>query len=303
MLGWGMATMALGAVNNFAGLVVVRFLLGAFEAGLFPGMIYCLTFWYKQDERAIRAALILACGTLGMSEMRNHTVRTNYSLGGAFGGAIAFAVGHMNGIRGLEAWRWLFILEGAPSCACAILVFFFFPDFPETASWLSPDERELAIERIKGVASLGHAKVTWPEAKETLTDWRLYVHFIVYISVSVPVSSIGLFTPTIVSGLGYESLDAQLFTAPPYAVAFLVAVLLSWQSDKRGMRSRGAFFALAISGVSFLAQGPCLNHKVASLYVPLIPNIRRSVSSCFQSAVRIAVCSSRVHIRQPSSPP
>lgn len=58
-------TMVLGAVHSFAPLVVVRFLLGAFEAGLFPGMIYCLTFWYKQDERALRAALILACATLG----------------------------------------------------------------------------------------------------------------------------------------------------------------------------------------------------------------------------------------------
>lgn len=66
MFGWGMSTMILGAVNNFAGLVVLRFLMGAFEAGLFPGIIYCLTFWYKQDERALRAALIVGCATLGM---------------------------------------------------------------------------------------------------------------------------------------------------------------------------------------------------------------------------------------------
>ena len=65
MLGWGAMTMILGAVNGFAPLVVVRFLLGAFEAGLFPGIIYCLTFWYKPEERALRAALILACATLG----------------------------------------------------------------------------------------------------------------------------------------------------------------------------------------------------------------------------------------------
>ena len=71
MLGWGVMTMVLGAVHSFAPLVVVRFLLGAFEAGLFPGMIYCLTFWYKQDERALRAALILACATLGMFILRS----------------------------------------------------------------------------------------------------------------------------------------------------------------------------------------------------------------------------------------
>ena len=65
MMGWGFMTMILGAIHNYPALVVVRFLLGAFEAGLFPGMVYCLTFWYKQDERALRAALILACATLG----------------------------------------------------------------------------------------------------------------------------------------------------------------------------------------------------------------------------------------------
>lgn len=161
----------------------------------------------------------------------------------------------MNGVRGLEAWRWLFILEGAPSCACAILVFFFFPDFPETATWLSAAERELATERIKGIASHGHAEITWKEAKETLTDWRLYLHYLVYISISVPFSSISLFSPTIVSGLGYEGLNAQLFTVPPYAIAFVITVLVSWYSDKRDMRSWGTLFSLAIAGVSFLAQG------------------------------------------------
>ncbi len=69
MFGWGVMTMVLGAVQNFAGMVVVRFLLGAFEAGLFPGMIYCLTFWYKPEERALRAALILACATLGRTKI------------------------------------------------------------------------------------------------------------------------------------------------------------------------------------------------------------------------------------------
>ncbi|PSR97082.1 hypothetical protein PHLCEN_2v4363 [Hermanssonia centrifuga] len=164
---WGVMTMALGGVHNFGGLLATRFLLGLFEAGLYPG--------------------------------------------GAFGGVIAFGVGRMNHVMGLQACRWLFIIEGAPSVACAGCVFFFFPDFPETAKWLSAEDRQLAIKRIKGVASLGHAKITWKEAKETLTDWRLYLHYLIFISVCVQFSSISFFTPTIVSGLGYEGLKAQLF--------------------------------------------------------------------------------------------
>ncbi|KAI0084560.1 MFS transporter [Irpex rosettiformis] len=250
MFGWGVMTMVLGAVHSFAPLIVVRFLLGAFEAGLFPGMIYCLTFWYKQDERALRAALILACATLG----------------GAFGGAVAYGVGHLNRVHGLEAWRWLFIIEGAPSCACAILVWFFYPDFPETATWLSETERELAINRIKGISSLGHAKITWEQAKETLLDWRLYLHYFVYICISVPFSSISLFAPTIVSGLGYEGLKAQLFTVPPYAIAFVVTVFVSWQADRRGMRAYGACLSLFIAGISFLVQGALPSHAFKARY-------------------------------------
>lgn len=239
MFAWGAMTMIIAGTSNFGGLVAVRFLLGMFEAGLFPGMIYCLTFWYKPEERALRIALILASATLG----------------GAFGGAIAYGVGQLDGVHGLQAWRYLFLIEGAPSCAGAFLVFFFFPDYPETVSWLSTEERELATERIKGVASLGHQAITWVEAKATLKDWRLYVHYLTYITISVPFSSMSLFSPTIVAGLGYEGLDAQLFTVPPYAIAFVVTVTVAWLSDKYEMRSVGTSVSMFIAGVCFIVEG------------------------------------------------
>ncbi|KAF5344590.1 hypothetical protein D9758_013907 [Tetrapyrgos nigripes] len=239
MFSWGAMTMCLGAANSYSSLTAIRFLLGMFEAGLFPGLVYFLTFWYKPEERALRVALILASATLA----------------GAFGGAIAYGVGKMNGTANLEAWRWLFILEAIPSCVLAFLVFLFFPDYPETAKWLSEAERELAVERIKGVASLGHAKITWQEAKETLMDWRLYLHYLVYICVSVPFSSISLFTPTIVSGLGYEGLSAQLFTVPPYAVAYFITCTVSWLSDKLEARAYVAGGSLFIAGITFIIEG------------------------------------------------
>ena len=94
MFSWGAITIGLGGVTNFSATAGVRFLLGVAEAGLFPGLVYYLTFWYKADERSVRVAFILASATLG----------------GAFGGAIAYGIGHMNGANGLSAWRWLFIM-------------------------------------------------------------------------------------------------------------------------------------------------------------------------------------------------
>lgn len=164
MLAWGATTMGLGGAHNHAQVTGLRFLLGAMEAGLFPGLVYYLTFWYRNSERSMRVALILASATLA----------------GAFGGAIAFGVGHMNGAHGLSAWRWLFIIEGAPSCASAILVWFLLPDYPETTRWLSAEEKELAADRLQLEGSQGSANaMSWGDAKAVLVDWRLYAHYAV----------------------------------------------------------------------------------------------------------------------------
>lgn len=161
MFGWGVCSVGLAGSHNFATVAALRFLLGVFEAGLFPGLVYLITFWYKTEERSIRVAFILASATLA----------------GAFGGAIAYAVGHMNQVQGLAAWRWLFIIEGLPSCLSAPVVWLLLPDYPETASWLSEDERALAIQRLASEGSMGLSESNWRrDAKATLLDWRLWAH-------------------------------------------------------------------------------------------------------------------------------
>ncbi|KAK8125992.1 MFS transporter [Apiospora kogelbergensis] len=191
---WGAITIGLGGTKTYAEVTVVRFLLGAAEAGLFPGLVYYLTFWYKSDERSCDAG------------------------GGAFGGAIAYGIGHMNGAAGHAAWRWLFWIEGIPSCLSAVAVFFFLPDFPERANWLSEAEKDLAVQRLYLEGSKGEGKgVSWEDAKATITDWRLYGHYAIYFAVSLPFSSLSLFVPSITQGLGYKDLEAQLMSVPPYA--------------------------------------------------------------------------------------
>ncbi|KAJ7321236.1 MFS transporter [Mycena albidolilacea] len=239
MLAWGALTMGLGGTHTYAELTVIRFLLGVFEAGLFPGLVYFLTFWYRTEERSMRVTFILASATLA----------------GAFGGAIAFGVGHMNQTSGLSAWRWLFILEGLPSCLSSVLIFFILPDYPETAHWLTEDEKKLAAYRLKDQGSKGSSKpMTWGEAKETLTDWRLYAHYAIYFGVSPPFSSLSLFTPSIVAGLGFKSLKANLMTVPPYAVAYVVTVATSWSADRYNARGLHAGIACIVGAAGFMAS-------------------------------------------------
>ncbi|KFY84847.1 hypothetical protein V500_08948 [Pseudogymnoascus sp. VKM F-4518 (FW-2643)] len=239
MFSWGAITIGLGGAQSFASVTAVRFLLGVFEAGLFPGLVYYLTFWYRTEERSIRVAFILASATLA----------------GAFGGALAYGIGHMDQAGGLSAWRWLFIIEGIPSVLSSVFVFFFLPDYPETVKWLSVEERALAVERLRIEGSHGHGQsLTWAQAKETLTDWRLYAHYMIYFGISVPFSSLSLFTPSITAGLGYANLEAQLMTVSPYAVAYVVTILVSWSADHFNARAMHSAVFATIGACAFMAS-------------------------------------------------
>jgi MFS family permease len=234
MFSWGACTIGLGGSKNFATVTAVRFLLGMFEAGLFPGLVYYLSFWYQVRERSMRVAIILASATLA----------------GAFGGAIAYGVGHMKMVQGLAAWRWLFILEGVPSC-----IWFIFPDYPEEASWLSTSEREFAVARLEKEGSKGSApSLDWATAKATIFDGRLWVHYIIYFGISAPFSSLSLFTPTITAGLGYENLQAQLMTVPPYAVAYVVSIITAWSADHFNARALHSAVLSSVGAIGFLAS-------------------------------------------------
>ncbi|KAI1458877.1 MFS general substrate transporter [Annulohypoxylon moriforme] len=255
MFSWGALTIGLGGVHSYASVTVVRLLLGVFEAGLFPGLVYYLTFWYKTEERSIRVAFILASATLA----------------GAFGGAIAYGIGHMNRAGGLSAWRWLFILEGIPSCLSAFLVWFLLPDYPEDAKWLTTQERDLAVQRLHLEGSKGHHKaMTWEDAKATLTDWRLWGHYLVYFGISTPFSSLSLFTPSITAGLGYQDLRAQLMTVPPYAVAYVISILTSWSADHFNARGLHSAALATIGGIGFLASAVLPESAYLSRYGCLI---------------------------------
>ncbi|KAB8296748.1 hypothetical protein EYC80_002165 [Monilinia laxa] len=230
MFSWGVMTIGLGFTHNFAGVTAD-----------------CFQDWYT--------TLLSASATFA----------------GAFGGAIAFGVGHMNGTHGMSAWRWLFVIEGIPSCLSSIFVFLFLPDYPETVKWLLKDEKDLAISRLATEGSKVHDKgLTWQEAKETLCTWRLYAHYAIYFGISTPFSSLSLFTPSITAGLGYEDLEAQLMTVPPYAVAYVVTILISWSADHFNARALHSSTMALIGAIGFTASALLPSASYTSRYGCLI---------------------------------
>lgn len=249
----GAISMGLAAVRTFPAFMGVQFLLGAFEAGILPGLFYLVTFWYKPSERSTRIAAIASASNVS----------------GAIGGLLAFVIGKLNGLRGLQGWRWLFLLQGIPSCIAGVVIYFCFPDYPETTRWLSRSERELAISRLQGVRSQGDAKITQKEVVETLKDWKLYGHYLIHFCLSISFSSLFLFLPSIIHGLGLENLEGQLFTIPPNALSFVATMAISISTDHFGAKSLHSFFPALLASICFLIQALLPDSALIPRYVLL----------------------------------
>jgi len=235
MVSWGIITVCTAAVTTYGGLLAVRIFLGLAEAGFFPGVMMYLCFWYKPEERATRMAIFAS----------------SIAVAGAFGGLLATAISFLNGKAGLEGWRWLFILEGIPAVLVGVMVWFWLPDYPQTASWLTADERAFAVKRLGPYApSMSDKHWDSAVAKKTLADPFFWIFAAQYFLMTNSLNAFGYFAPTIVASLGFEGYDAQLLTVPPNVVAMIVIISVCLHSDKTKERSRHV-----IGGCAFVAIG------------------------------------------------
>lgn len=138
--------------------MALRFLMGAFEAGFGPGIPYLMSFFYRRHELGLRCGLFLSAAPLANT----------------FAGALAYGI--TSGHAAIANWRLLFLVEGLPVCAAALLPYFFLPDKPSVARFLTEEEKEVA--RARGLQQAGEAeregKVQWKELAETLSDAKAW---------------------------------------------------------------------------------------------------------------------------------
>ncbi|KAK4235575.1 major facilitator superfamily domain-containing protein [Achaetomium macrosporum] len=223
---WGIIMTCTGFVQNFSGLVAVRFLLGLFEAGFFPGAILLISEWYLPNETQKRIALMY----------------TSAATGGAFSGLLAFALAKMDGLAGLEGWRWIFIIEGLATVCVGLLCFFVLLDSPAlSAGFLTPEEvrylelRQMA-RRVYVPKEEGQSSFDWGCLWSVATDWKMYLLILANWSQAVPNYAMKFTMPTIVKSMGFTSATAQLLTIPPYACGAVSAYLLSVFADRSSWR-------------------------------------------------------------------
>ncbi|KAI4864713.1 MFS general substrate transporter [Hypoxylon rubiginosum] len=218
---WGVVATLMGIVQNLAGFFVSRFFLGA-ESGLFPGVVFYFSMWYKRRERQYRISLFFSAA----------------SLAGAFGGILAYGIGRMGGIVWANGWRWIFILEGILTVLVAAAAYGFIHNYPDTSKFLTEDERKFIHQRLAADSDATHdEKFTWAAVREALKDPNCWLYGLGFHTMSLPLYTLSLFLPTIISNLGYSAATAQLLTVPPYAFAFITTVTVAILSERLGQRA------------------------------------------------------------------
>ncbi|KAI9842688.1 MAG: hypothetical protein M1837_006973 [Sclerophora amabilis] len=258
MVIWGIISGATGAVHNYGGLIACRFTLGFVEAAYFvsnpdnvnerpplmkkqPGCLFYLSSWYTRKELGFRTA-ILYSGSL---------------ISGAFSGLIAAGITNgMDGKMGLLAWRWLFIIEGAITVVIAFAAVFVLPDFPRTTTWLTDQERQLAIWRLEEDIGeddwIGSKEQTFFHGlKLAFTDIKMWILMVMLFCI-VASGSVTNFFPTVVAGLGYSNIISLLLTVPPYVLCVITAFANAWHADRTGERYYHITLPLWISVVAFI---------------------------------------------------
>ncbi|KAJ9142830.1 MFS general substrate transporter [Coniochaeta hoffmannii] len=223
---WGVVMIGFGFVHSWQVMAVLRVILGVFEAGFYPGCVYLLSTWYPRYELQKRNAGFYLIG----------------SMASGFGGILAYGIQQMDGLSGLDGWRWIFILEGALTCVLAFVAYLLIVDFPENSpkswSFLSQKEADLVVARIDHDRNdvetvpfhLGSYLRHGLDSKVWGFAW-------LYMLTTTNTYAIAYFLPIILQGgLGFDVARAQCLVAPPYVAAAVVMVIQGYYGDKWHIR-------------------------------------------------------------------
>ncbi|SPJ71481.1 related to putative tartrate transporter [Fusarium torulosum] len=210
MMAWAVVSSLTAVTHNYTGAILTRFFLGVVEAPYYPGALYMLSTFYTRKELATRISILYSGNVLAS----------------AFAGLIAAGVFEgMDGLAGIKGWRWLFILQGAITFLVAIMACFTLPDTPLTTRWLTPEQRQLAHDRVlrDTVGEKGNGN-PWSGLREAIVDPRVWV-FIVLQHLHLATNGFKNFFPTIVNTLGFNTTITLVLTCPPFLIAGALSIL------------------------------------------------------------------------------
>jgi MFS family permease len=246
MLLWGAASVAMMWVSTPVQFYLVRFTLGVFEAGFFPGIVLYLTYWYPPLRRASVLSFFFA----------------GVAVAGVLGGLVSgWIMRDMAGVLGMRGWQWMFVLEGSPALFLAVIAYFFLDDYPDDARWLNKAEKS----RLE--ANLGR-DVQGPRGSHPghkLSDWlgnpRIYLFAFIYFALTCGSLTLSFWMPLMIRDFGVKDVVmVSLYSVIPNAIGAIGVILIARHADRKARHSK--YFALCTVGGA-IALSALTTHPVS----------------------------------------
>ena len=238
MFTWGIIAAGMAFIAGETSFLTMRALLGAAEAGFFPGIIFYLTLWFPGTYRARVTGLFMAC----------------IPLSAAIGAPFSTSLLYLDGMLGYRGWQWMFLLEGLPSVILGVVTYYYLTGSPAEAKWLKPNERswldgrlQAESERKSGLLTLGML--------ETLWNGRVVVLSIVAFFIASQLLGVGFFLPTIVKGFGLTNMQTGLVSVIPPACGAVAMIWWGRRSDRTMERRYHLSGAMTLGALGIIAAG------------------------------------------------
>ena len=255
MLLWGLASVGMMFVSKPTHFYALRFMLGIFEAGFFPGIVLYLTYWFPANRRAAVMSVFFA------------GVAVAGVLGGLFSGWI---MRDMGGVLGLYGWQWMFAIEGVPAVLLAFVALFYLVDRPEHARWLSDEEKSRLIvlcaqdrtdtkRRFGSEANraLERQRSSTHDARgfvAALMNPRVYLFAFIYFSLTCASLTLNFWMPMMIRDFGIKDVvQVSLFTVIPNAIGAVGLIVIARRSDRTGERRKLFAFCTIGGGIALAA--------------------------------------------------
>jgi len=233
MVLWGLTSASMLFVKSETSFYILRFLLGVFEAGFAPGMIFYLTYWYSGARMARIMSIVMLAGPIG----------------GIIGSPVsAWIMDVMKDSTVMEGWQWLFLIEGLPTVFLGFVVFFYLDDHPSQAKWLTQAEKDALAKDIGDIKQTSHSGF-----KSVLKDPWVYLISFAYFCIISGIYAVAFWLPTLIKSSGIESLTTiGIYSAIPYVVAALFMWFLAKSSDANQERKWHCIIPIWLAAIALI---------------------------------------------------
>jgi ACS family tartrate transporter-like MFS transporter len=248
MISWGILAMLTGFIHTKGHFYLIRALLGAAEAGFFPGVIVYLSHWFRYQDRAKAVAFLMA----------------GISVSNIIGSPLSGWLMKHNWLD-MAGWRWMFIIEGAPAVILGIVTLFYLTDWPHQAKWLPEDEKQWLIEELEKEKQAKQAKHSLG-ILQALRHREVILLTLAYFCMVTAVYGINFWLPSIVKKLsGSSIMSVSLISALPYCVGFISILVMGWHSDKTKERRWHTALAMMTTSLGLLLSVVAGNYTVLAV--------------------------------------